>query len=147
VEIAIMRGKVWVYDPHSGGTKIPPAVRQRTAERIEKHAQKNYAGKFSRLDIRFRGALCYIDAFTEPEKPDKALLKITGETAEQYLERLRNNPLHLCRIRYFGDENRWSLAFYTYSNERYEPCFFHDNDDHGTPEEAFDVGAVYLSAR
>jgi hypothetical protein len=142
-----MRGKTWVYDPHSGGVKIPPAVRQRTVERIEKHAQAKYAGKFTRLGIRFRGALCYIDAFTEPEKPDEELLKITGETPEQYLERLRNNPLHLCRIRYFGAEDSWSLAFYTYSNERYEPSFFENGEDHGTPEEAFDVGAVYLTNR
>jgi hypothetical protein len=143
-EIATMRRKVWVYDPHSGGTKIPPAVRERTAERIQKYAQAKYAGKFTKLDIRFRGALCYIDAFTEPDEPDEAMLKITGETRAQYRERLANNPLHLCRIRYFGDENSWSLAFYTYSNERYEPSFFENGTDHGTPEEAFDVGAVYL---
>ncbi len=145
VEIAIMRGKVWVYDPHSGGKTIPPEVRKRTAARIEKHAQAKYAGKFTRLDIRFRGALCYIDAFTEPDEPDKELLKITRETREQYRERLGNNPLHLCRIRYFGDEDSWSLAFYTYSHERYEPSFFESGKDHGTPEEAFDVGAVYLT--
>jgi hypothetical protein len=142
-----MRGKTWVYDPHSGGVKIPPAIRTETAKRIEKHAQAKYAGKFTRLDIRFRGALCYIDAFVEPEEPSKKLLEITGETPEQYLERLHNTPVHLCRLRYFGDENAWSLAFYTYSHERYEPCMFPNGTDHGTPEEAFDVGAVYLNAR
>ena len=36
------------------------------------------------------------------------------------------------------------MAFYTYSNERYEPCFFTTGEDHGTPEEAFDTAAVYL---
>jgi hypothetical protein len=60
-----MRGKVWVYDPHSGGVKIPPAVRQRTTERIEKHARAKYPGKFTRLDIRFRGALGHIFFITE----------------------------------------------------------------------------------
>ncbi|PYO57360.1 MAG: hypothetical protein DMD83_09565 [Candidatus Rokuibacteriota bacterium] len=39
------------------------------------------------------------------------------------------------------------MAFYTYSNERYEPCTFPNGTFHGTPEEAFDVGAVYLQAR
>ena len=139
-----MRGKVWVYDPHSGGVKIPPAVRQRTAERIQKHAQARCTGKFTRLDIRFRGALCYIDAFTEPDEPDKEMLKITGETREQYRERMANFPLHLCRLRYFGDENAWTVAFYTYSHDRYEPSFFENGNDHGTPEEGFDVGAIYL---
>ena len=55
------------------------------------------------------------------------------------------DPLHLCRIRYFGDENAWSLAFYTYSHDRYEPSVFDNGTFHGTPEEAFDVGAVYLA--
>jgi hypothetical protein len=146
-EIATMPRKVWVYDPHSGGVKIPPAVRQRTAERIEKHAQSKYAGKYTRLAIRFHGALCYIDAFTEPEEPTAADLRATGETREAYLERHRNFPLHLCRIRYFGDEDAWSLAYYTYSHERYEPCVFDNGTFHGTPEEAFDTGAVYLLDR
>jgi hypothetical protein len=60
-------------------------------------------------------------------------------------QRLLNTPLHLCRLRYFGDEDRWSLAFFTYSHERYEPCVFDSGEFHGTPEEALDVGAVYLT--
>lgn len=138
--------RTWVYDPHSGGIKIPPAVRERTKQRIEKYAETHYAGKFVRLGIRFHGALCYIDAFTEPEEPTQRLLHATGESREQFLERLRNMPQHLCRLRYFGDEERWSMALYTYSNEKYEPCTFHNGTFHGTPEEAFEVGATYLQA-
>jgi hypothetical protein len=68
-----------------------------------------------------------------------------GETCSvEALERMRNLPIHLIRLRYFGNEERWTLAFYTYSHERYEPCLFPSGDDHGTPEEAFDVGSVYL---
>jgi hypothetical protein len=37
------------------------------------------------------------------------------------------------------------MAFYTYSHEKYEPCVFHDGSWHGTPEEAFDISAVYLT--
>ena len=55
--------------------------------------------------------------------------------------------MHLCRPRYFGDEDAWSLAFYTYSHERYEPCVFHNGSFYGTPEEAFEVGSVYLQGR
>jgi hypothetical protein len=94
--------RAWVYSPHSGGRPISPAVRLRTEERIRSYAEARYAGKFCRLDIRFRGALCYIDAWVD-------------ETTE---------PLHLCRLRFFGNEEAWSLAFYTYSHERYEPTFF-----------------------
>ena len=133
----------WVYDPHSGGVKIPKAVQERTEQRIRAFAEREYAGKFTRLGIRFRGALCYIDAFTEPVKPTPSLLKITGETREEYMERLRNNPLHLCRLRYFA-EDRWSMAFYTYSHEKYEPCMFDTGEVEGTPEEGFETAAVYL---
>ena len=35
--------KIWVYDPHGGGVKIPEAVKERTRRRILAYA---YAGKF-----------------------------------------------------------------------------------------------------
>lgn len=98
--VAAMPRRTWVYDPHSGGVKIPAAVQNRSL----------------------------------------------GETREQHFRRLRDVPTHLCRLRYFGREDAWALAFYTYSNERYEPCVFHNGSFHGTPEEAFDVGAAYLQA-
>ena len=41
--------RTWVYDPHSGGVKIPMAVRERTKNRILAHASKHYAGKYTRL--------------------------------------------------------------------------------------------------
>jgi len=41
-----------VYDPHSGGVKIPAAVKQRTERRIRSYAEAKYAGKFTRLGIR-----------------------------------------------------------------------------------------------
>jgi hypothetical protein len=136
--------KAWVYDPHSGGVKIPPAVKQRTEQRIRSYADVKYAGKYIRLGIRFHGVFCYIDAYIEPEEPPASLLLAINETREQYLERCRNAPVHLCRIRYFGDEERWSMAFYTYSNEKYEPSIFDNRSFHGTPEEAFETSAVYL---
>jgi hypothetical protein len=115
--------RAWVYNPHTGGRLIPPAVRLRTERRIRSYAEAHYSGKFRKLDVRFRGALCYIDAWgSEPA------------TA----------PLHLCRLRFFGNEEAWSVAFYTYSHERYEPTMFPNGAFQGTPEEAFELGAVYL---
>jgi hypothetical protein len=136
--------KVLVYDPHSGGIKIPEAVRVRTRDRILAYAEKHYLGKYTRIDVRFRGQLCYIDAYTEPYVPPDFDESAFGESREEYRERLRNFPLHLCRLRYFGDEDSWSMAFYTYSNEKYEPCVFGNGSFHGTPEEAFETSAVYL---
>jgi hypothetical protein len=99
------------------------------------------------LEIHFRGALCYVDAYVEPEPPSRGLLRALGETRQDYLERLRQVPLHLCRLRYFGWRKVWSVAFYTYSHERYELCTFPNGAFYGTPEEAFEVGAVYLQGR
>ena len=81
--------RAWVYNPHSGGRPVPSTVRLRTEQRIRSHAAAHYAGKFRKLDIRFRGALCYIDAWVD---------ETTG-------------PLHLCRLRFLGNEEAWSLAF------------------------------------
>jgi hypothetical protein len=119
-------------------------VRERTERRIRDHARKHYSGRFSRLDVRFKGALCYVDAYFEPAKPTRKLLRALGETSKQYCARLREVPVHLCRLRYFGDEDAWSFSLFTYSHERYEPCVFHSGSYQGTPEDAFDVGAAFL---
>ena len=113
-------------------------------QRILAHADKKYTDRFVRLDVRFRGQLCYIDAYVEPTLP-RRVPRDWGETREQMRERMLNTPLHLCRLRFFRDEEKCSLAFYTYNHERYEPCVFDSGDFHGTPEEALDVGAVYLT--
>lgn len=88
-------------------------------------------------------ALCYIDAYQEPYVPEGDLPEWMNETCEERIERLRNTPTHLCRLRHF-DINRWSVAFYTYSNEKYSPCVFSNGNWFGTMEDAFDIGAVYL---
>lgn len=135
--------KTWVFDPHSGGKKIPPSRKQRVRARIQAHAEKHCAGKFTRIDVRFRGVFCYMDAYQEPEVSGKHPTADFGESREEYIERLRNTPIHLVRVRHFS-EDKWSCAFYTYSHEKYEPTFFPSGDWFGTPEEAFDIGAVYL---
>ena len=136
--------RTWVFDPHSGGVKIPPTEQADVRARLERHAAAKYTGRYARLDIRFRGALCYMDAYREPSPPSPALLKSNGETKEEYMSRLRSYPTHLGRLRFFRHD-RWSYAFYTYSNEKYEPCVFHSGEWFGTPEEALDIGASYLT--
>lgn len=133
-----------VRNPQSGGLKIPKIVQERTRQRIESYAKRKYRGRFTRLEIRFRGPLCYIDAYREPSITPGWPPKGWHETRQQMAERLRKTPKHLCRLRYFGDEDAWSLAFYTYSNETYKPSVFRTGSFFGTPEEAFDVGAVHL---
>ncbi len=135
--------RTWVRTASSGGTKIPESLKASTKKRILAHAEKHYAGRYTRLDVRFSGALCYIDAYVEPDTHGSPW-KVTKETREAFLERMRSSPIHLCRLRHLG-RDRWSLAFFTYSHERYEPAFFASGNDVGTPEEGFDVGAVYLT--
>jgi hypothetical protein len=111
-----------MFAPHSGGSRIPPALQEETRRRILAHANEHYGGGFDRIDVWFRGQFCYIDAYQD------------GNTV----------PTHLCRLRYFSGHGEWSVAFYIYSHERYEPSFFASGEALGTPEEGFDVGAVYL---
>jgi len=135
----------WVFDPHSGGNKTPDQLKPKIRKRIENFAAEYYAGKCTRLEIRFRGQLCYIDAYTEPVANENWPPGDWPETREEYIEHMRNTPIHLCRLRYFSAD-RWSMAFDTYSNEKYTPSIFNTGDFIGTPEEAFDTSAVYLTA-
>lgn len=138
--------RTWVFDPDSGGRKIPERVKRDVQHRIERAAEKRFKGKYTRLDIRFRGQFCYIDAYTEPPKPGKNWPpKDWPESPEEYLERLRNTPTHLCRLRYF-DDDRWGYAFYTYSHEKYELSVYPNGEFFGRPEEAFlEAAGLYLN--
>ena len=136
----------WVFDPDSGGVRIPEAVKQRTTNRIERFAAEHFAGRYERLEIRFRGQFCYIDAYTEPVLlGDNWPPADWPETREEYLARQRDIPTHLCRLRYFGNEEGWGFAFYTYSNERYQLAVFPSGEFSGPPEEAFRASSGYLS--
>lgn len=128
------------------GITIPETLRKQVEQRITVYAKKYFAGKYTRIDMRFKGQFCYIDAYREPVVSPGWPPPDFPETREELIERLRNTPTHLCRLRYLGDKDAWEFAFYTYSNERYEPCDFPNGTSRGTPEEAFDTSAgVYLN--
>jgi hypothetical protein len=85
------RKRGWVFDPDSGGVRIPEPVQRHTEQHIRRYAEEHFAGRYTRLGIRFRGHFCYIDTYTEPEPlgpnwPPQG----RPETAEERLERLRN---------------------------------------------------------
>jgi hypothetical protein len=127
--------------------KIPEHVKRDVQARIEAVAEKHLKGKYTRLGIRFKGEFCYIDAYLEPPKPTKGWPpKDWPETTDAYLERLRNTPLHLCRLRYFSHD-RWGYAFYLYSHEKYEVTYFPNGEFVGKPEEAFlEAARLYLDS-
>jgi hypothetical protein len=134
----------WVRDPGSGGMDIPAQAQARIRKRILDYANAEYAGRFESIDVRFKGKFCYIDAYLDAPEPYHALLDATGETVEQYLQRMKTTPTHMVRLRYYGDEERWGLAFFAYGSEKYELTMFQSGDWYGTIEEAFDIGSVYL---
>lgn len=132
----------WVFSPDRGGKRIPEAVQRRTEVRLLRYAEEHFRGCYTRLAIRFRAQFCYVDAYTEPGDPGPNWPPADWpETREEYLKRLRNTPTHLCRLRYFGDEERWGFGFYAYSSERYELAFFPSGEYLGPPEDAFEVAA------
>ena len=141
-----MTRRQWVFDPDSGGKKIPEAVRQRMEARLRRHAEEQFAGRYTRLEVRFRGQFCYVDAYTEPEPLGPNWPPADWpESREEYLERLRNTPVHLCRLRYFGEEERWGFGFYSYASERYELSMFPTGEFFGPAEYALQVsGQMYL---
>ena len=56
-----------------------------------------------------------------------------------------DGPAHLCRLRYFGGEERWGFGFFAYSSEKYELSVFPSGAFFGPPEDAFEVSAqLYL---
>lgn len=61
---------MWVYDPHSGGRKVPDRIKRDIERRIQSVAREHFAGKHTRLEIRFRSKFCYFDAYTEPFVPE-----------------------------------------------------------------------------
>jgi hypothetical protein len=134
--------KRWIFSPHLGGKTIPLAAQERIKKRVFDHASRRDDRSFDRLEVSFRGKFCYIDVFQEPVNPTEAVLTLLGETKEHYLERLGSTPTHLCRLRYFS-EDKWSLALYLYSHERYEPNVFATGEFFGTPEEALDLCATF----
>lgn len=71
----------WIFDPDGGGVKIKEAVKKRTREHILRYAETHFAGRYTQLDIRFRGQFCYVDAYTEPEPPTRTGRRQVGQRA------------------------------------------------------------------
>ena len=80
------RGGYWVKDPGSGGKPVPTLVQIDVIKRINRLAEEQCKGLYTRLDIHFRGQFCYIDAYTEPTLADDWPPADLGETHEEALE-------------------------------------------------------------
>jgi len=111
----------WCYDPHSGGQKIPSRSYDQFTKRVHAFASSRPWSSKVQLSLRFKRQFCYLD-ITE-----------SGETEA--------SPL--ARLRYFRDEY-WSMAFYTWSHMRYEPCALSNGKWEGTIEEAIATCEAFI---
>jgi hypothetical protein len=121
----------------------PPSVQADVEKRIRAEAEKKFKGKYTRLDLRFKNQFCYIDAYTDPVLTDSRPPADWPETRAEYAERLSNTPTHLCRLRYFGNDE-WGFASTLIA--MYELSMYDDGQFIGKPEQAFLISAnVYLN--
>ena len=116
--------KHWVYDPHAGGVKMTDSRKVQVREQVEAYAMRNLVGRCDRVIVRCKSVFCYVDA--EQLQPDGRVFCFP-----------------LCRLRHF-DIDRWSIALFTFSNERYEPCVYPNGKWMGTLEESLDLGTTFL---
>jgi len=114
----------WVYSPHTGGVKMSDSRKREVRRRIQQYAARKLMDKCDRIAVRFRGALCYVDA--EQKQPDGRVFLF-----------------RLCRLRHFAVD-RWSIALYTYSQEKYEPCVYPNGEWTAALEDALDLGTTFL---
>lgn len=112
---------LWVYAPHLGGKKIPKDEHEKIRIQAECFAITRPWRSTHTLQLRFKNQFCYIEA----------------------LDKKKKIVFPLCRLRYF-DKNKWSLGFFTYSNEKYEHCVFSNGKETGTLEEAIEICEGYL---
>ena len=116
-------------------------MRRATKVAILDHGQRRFTGRYRELDVRFKAQFCYVDAYVEPAEPvaDEESVD-AGGTRGEYLERVRSSALQLCRLRFLAPD-RWSLAIYSYAQERYEASVFDDGGFVGRPQDGFDLAA------
>ena len=133
-----------MYTPNRGGRSIPKNEQQKISTRIRYYANKHYSRLCDHLGIKYRGPFCYIDVFNKPVIPKGFSSREYGCSKKNYIERLKKVPMHLCRLRYFGDIKRMSLAIYFYGDEKYLLRPLENGEYQGTPEKALEIAGEYI---
>lgn len=134
------------------GPKVPDSKQLETIERINRHAQQYFAGKYTHLDIEFIWGVCYIDAYNDPAVRTEDLPPCSSKAYRDYLKDHQDSVTYLCRLIYTGHRNRrrldlWGFELYCYRSEKYEPIRLTTGRCAGTLEETFDIAAeLYLNA-
>ena len=99
----------------------PASTKASLQQRLSAHARQHWA-HVAAVRIRFRSNFVYVDA----ELPE-------------------GDMMPLMRLRYGGSANRWGLALYLASQNRYRDQILPTGFTAGTPDEALDCAAgLYL---
>lgn len=141
------RQGTWAFTPNSRGKPVPQPVRQRTEARVRGYAEEHHAGRYTHLDIYpgFERSSAASMLTQNRCRPAELAPANWPATREEYIERMRATSVHLCRLRYLGDEQWWGFGLYAYSSEKYELSVFPSGEFFGPPEDAFELSAnVYL---
>lgn len=112
--------KIWVYDPHSGGSKLSSQHQEEICKQVTTFAKKRLWYPKVQLKVRFKNQFCYV---------------YTIESGD-------DRELPLCRLRHFQTD--WSMALFTYSNDTYQPCAFPDGKQTGTLVAALELCEEFI---
>jgi len=110
----------WIKDNSPDEEKISVKDYEKIKKQIEAYSTKKSWHNSHKLQLRFKGKFCYVD---DLEKDGSV------------------SPLG--RLRYYGT-NKWSIDFFTYSDERYKPCALRNGSLIGSIEKCIDVCEIYL---
>lgn len=113
---------VWIFDPNSGGVKIPEKEQQLIREKIVQYV--SIVAPEVSIDIKFRGQFCYLGTVEEAKHNCPMIMPV-------------------CRFRHFKIE-KWSVALYSYGSDKYEPCILESGKWDGLFEEVLQIGNLYL---
>lgn len=111
----------WVYDPHSGGVKIPLTLQTQLLKAAKRFSLGKPWYPSQELVLRFHSQFCYVDTIEVGDK--------------------RQFPL--CRLRHFTQES-FSLSLFTYSQEKYETCYFPNGSPTGTLIDALKACELFI---
>ncbi len=129
----------YLYDAHQGGVMISDAISRRIEDLVRRFTGDRFPGRFRDVGVWFRGQFCYVDVYRDPgPNPSGWSPEDSDETREQFRDRLSETPIHLLRLRYFGNPDRWSFAIFNDITEEYEPATFPSGEAAGRPEDALD---------
>ena len=77
----------WVYDPHSGGAKIPSGQHSMLRAKAEAFAKTRAWFSTYELVLRFKSQFCYLDAIDRADKKSHFQVFLQTENGKELLKK------------------------------------------------------------